>query len=118
VNSGDTAWLLVSSALVFVMTAAGPRALYGGLVRRKNMLSVLMQCMMISSWSASSGWSSDTVSRSPDHGGIIGGLDWVGLRGFAHHAALERRARRELRPTVPHLAFAIFQMISRSSRRR
>ena len=46
VDSGDTAWVLVSAALVMLMTP-GLAFFYGGLVRRKNMLSVLMQCLMI-----------------------------------------------------------------------
>ena len=46
INSGDTAWLLMSAALVMLMTAPGLALFYGGLVRRKNVLSVLMQCMV------------------------------------------------------------------------
>ena len=45
-DTGDTAWVLVSAALVMLMTP-GLAFFYGGLVRRKNMLSVLMQCLMI-----------------------------------------------------------------------
>ncbi|MBU6208231.1 MAG: ammonia channel protein, partial [Alphaproteobacteria bacterium] len=47
VNKGDTAWLLVSSALVLMMSVPGLALFYGGLVRTKNMLSVLMQVLMI-----------------------------------------------------------------------
>ena len=46
VSSGDTAWILMSSALVLLMTP-GLAFFYGGLVRRKNVLSVLMQCFMV-----------------------------------------------------------------------
>ena len=46
-NKGDTAWLLISTALVILMTLPGLGLFYGGLVRSKNMLSVLMQCMVI-----------------------------------------------------------------------
>src|SRR5277367_5984253 len=45
-NSGDTAWVLCSSALVLAMTAPGLALFYGGMVRRKNVLSMLMQCFM------------------------------------------------------------------------
>lgn len=45
-NSGDTAWVLISSALVMLMTP-GLAFFYGGMVRRKNMLSILMQCFII-----------------------------------------------------------------------
>ena len=46
INSGDTAWVLISSALVLLMTPA-LAFFYGGMVRKKNVLSILMQCMMI-----------------------------------------------------------------------
>jgi len=45
-NSGDTAWVLMSSALVLLMTMPGLAFFYGGLVRRKNVLSILMQCFI------------------------------------------------------------------------
>ena len=48
-NSGDTAWILVSTVLVFAMTIPGLAFFYGGLVRRKNVLSILMQCFIIMS---------------------------------------------------------------------
>ncbi len=113
VNSGDTAWLLVSAALVFVMTAPGLALFYGGLVRRKNMLSVLMQCMMIL-FLVSIQWVVVGYSLvfGPDHGGIIGGLDWVGLRGVSHDTPHWNAVLgASYAPTVPHLAFAIFQMM-------
>jgi Amt family ammonium transporter len=47
VNSGDTAWVLVSTALVMLMTIPGLALFYGGLVRKKNVLSVLMQCFFL-----------------------------------------------------------------------
>ncbi len=77
VNAGDTAWVLMSAALVMLMTPA-LAFFYGGLVRRKNMLSVLMQCLMILclislQW-VPFGYS---LSFGPDHGSLIGGLNWV-----------------------------------------
>ena len=48
-NSGDTAWMLVSTVLVLFMIVPGLALFYGGLVRTKNMLSVLMQCLVIAS---------------------------------------------------------------------
>ena len=47
INSGDTAWILTSTALVLLMTLPGLALFYGGLVRTKNVLSVLMQCFAI-----------------------------------------------------------------------
>ena len=105
VDTGDTSWLLISTALVMLMTP-GLAFFYGGLVRRKNMLSVLMQCMMILclislQW-VLFGYS---LSFGPDKGSIIGGLDWaflknVGLTPNADYAG-----------TIPHQIFMMFQMM-------
>lgn len=77
IDTGDTAWVLTSSALVLLMTP-GLAFFYGGLVRRKNMLSVLQQCMMALAlitiqWVAF-GYS---LSFGPDKGGWIGDLSWA-----------------------------------------
>jgi len=103
INTGDTAWVLLSAALVFLMTP-GLAFFYGGLVRKKNMLSVLMQCFMLMciitlQWVVF-GYS---LSFGPDIKGIIGSLSWAGLHGvgiapFAAYSA-----------TVPHQAFMIYQ---------
>jgi Amt family ammonium transporter len=102
-NSGDTAFVLVSAALVMLMTP-GLAFFYGGLVRRKNILSVLMQCMMVLclvtlQW-IFFGYS---LSFGPDLGGLIGGLDWIGL----HNVGAAPNA--DYAPTIPHTAFMIFQ---------
>ncbi len=103
VNSGDTAWLLASAALVMLMTP-GLAFFYGGLVRRKNVLSVLMQCMTILclvtiQWVVL-GY---TLSFGPDVKGLIGNLSWLGLKdvGLSPHAIYAT--------TAPHQAFMIFQ---------
>jgi len=103
INTGDTAWVLISAGLVFLMTP-GLAFFYGGLVRKKNMLSVLMQCFMLMciitlQW-VMFGYS---LSFGPDIKGIIGNLSWAGLHGvgitpFADYSA-----------TVPHQAFMIYQ---------
>ncbi len=105
VDTGDTAWVLMASALVLMMTPA-LAFFYGGLVRRKNVLSVLMQCFLIMCL-ISIQWVlfGYTLSFGPDVNGIIGGFDWFGLKGvglepFAGYAA-----------TIPHQAFMIFQMM-------
>jgi Amt family ammonium transporter len=102
VDSGDTAWVLVSAALVMLMTP-GLAFFYGGLVRRKNVLSVLMQCMMILCL-VSLQWVlfGYSLSFGPDVKGLIGGLDWIGLRGVGGDPS-------SYAPTVPHTAFMIFQ---------
>jgi len=101
-DSGDTAWVLMSTALVLLMTAPGLALFYGGLVSRKNVLSTLMHsfftiCLVGVQW-VLIGY---TVAFGSDKGGILGGLDFLGLSGvgMAPNGAA----------TVPHLAFAIFQ---------
>ncbi|HVO65218.1 MAG TPA: ammonium transporter [Syntrophales bacterium] len=104
-NSGDTAWVLASSALVLLMTMPALALFYGGLVRRKNVLSVLMQCFIILciislQWILY-GYS---LTFGPDTGaGIIGGFDWVGLRGVGG------QPNSDYATTIPHSVFMIFQ---------
>jgi Amt family ammonium transporter len=103
-NTGDTAWVLTSSALVLLMTIPGLAFFYGGLVRRKNVLSVLMQCFIIVcvislQWILY-GYS---LTFGPDIQGIIGNLDWFGLRGVGGTPNADYAA------TIPHSAFMIFQ---------
>jgi len=104
-NPGDTAWLLISTALVMLMTP-GLAFFYGGLVRRKNVLSVLMQCFAILcivslQWTAF-GYS---LAFGPDIKGVIGSLDWAWLRGVGAEPNPTYAA------TVPHTAFMAFQMM-------
>ena len=102
VNSGDTAWVLISSALVLLMSP-GLAFFYGGMVRKKNMLSVLMQCFIIMcvlslQW-VIFGYS---LSFSPSKG-FWGGLSWFGLKGVGFQPYTDYAA------TIPHQAFMIFQ---------
>ena len=103
-NSGDTAWVLTASALVLLMTIPGLAFFYGGLVRRKNVLSILMQCFIIVcvislQWMLF-GYS---LAFGPDFHGIIGNLDWIGLSGVG---ALPNP---DYSKTIPHSVFMIFQ---------
>ena len=82
-DSGDTAWMLVSTAFVIMMTAPALALFYGGLVRRANVLSILMQCLTCMGvltlvWILI-GY---TLAFGPDHWGLIGGLDHMGLAGI------------------------------------
>jgi len=103
VNSGDTAWLLVSTALVMLMTPA-VAFFYGGMVRRKNVLSTVMMSFsvlaLVSILWILYGYS---LSFGPDKGGAIGGLDWIGLMGVGQEPSSVYAI------TVPHLAFMMFQ---------
>jgi Amt family ammonium transporter len=106
IDSGDTAWLLISTALVMLMTP-GLALFYGGLVRRKNVLSTIMHSFFILALISVTwvlwGYS---LAFGPDSGiGLIGRLDWLGLEGVTG-APSETYA-----PTTPHLAFMAFQMM-------
>ena len=105
-NTGDTAWVLASSALVLFMTP-GLALFYGGMVRAKNVLGTLMHSMfamgLISVLWVLIGYS---LAFGPDHGGLIGGLDFIGFSGVGAAAHPDG-----LGATIPHSAFAIFQMM-------
>jgi ammonium transporter, Amt family len=105
VDTGDTAWLLISSALVMLMTP-GLALFYGGMVRTKNVLGTIMQSFIalgvITIQWVLYGYS---LSFGPDVGHIIGSLDWIGLKGVGLDPFPEYSA------TVPHQAFMIFQMM-------
>src|SRR5713101_2725213 len=99
-NSGDTAWMLMASALVLLMTP-GLALFYGGMVRRKNVLSTFMysfftMALVTVQWVVV-GYS---LAFGTTKGGWIGGLDYVFLRGMAP----------QLKGSLPHLAFMAFQL--------
>ena len=103
INSGDTAWVLTSSALVFIMVP-GLAFFYAGLVRGKNALSTLMQSFIALaivglSWIL---WGY-SLAFGPDIGGFIGNLQWAGLHGVS---ATEAGPYAD---TIPHQAFMVFQ---------
>jgi Amt family ammonium transporter len=103
INTGDTAWLLVSTALVMLMTPA-LALFYGGMVRRKNVLSTIMMSFailaLVSILWVLYGYS---LSFGADKGGVIGGLEWLGLIGVGQEPSSVYAT------TVPHLAFMMFQ---------
>jgi ammonium transporter, Amt family len=100
-NAGDTAWLLVSAALVLLMTPA-LALFYGGMVRKKNVLSTIMHSLsaipIVTLVWVLYGYS---LSFGPSHWGLIGSFSFIGLRG------LETAAHG----SVPSLAFVAFQMM-------
>jgi Amt family ammonium transporter len=106
INAGDTAWMLVATALVMLMTP-GLAFFYGGLVRRKNVLSTIMHSLFILAL-VSVTWVlwGYSLAFGPDTGlGLIGGLDWIGLEGVTSDPS------PIYAPTVPHYAFMAFQMM-------
>ena len=101
-NTGDTAWVLMSTGLVMLMTP-GLAFFYGGMVRRKNVLGVLMQCFTILCV-LSLQWVLFGYSLAFAPGkGFWGGLGWVGLNGVGLEPF------KDYAPTIPHQAFMIFQ---------
>lgn len=105
-NSGDTAWVLGATILVMLMTFPGLALFYGGLVKRKNILSMIMMsfsalCLISLQWVL---WGY-SLAFAPDIGHFMGNLDWVGLRSVGlepnpHYA-----------DSIPHLLFMAFQMM-------
>jgi len=112
ISPGNTAWMIVATALVMLMTIPGLALFYGGLVRSKNILNVLMQCFILTAvisleWVAfgySNAFGSSTGALAP----YIGGFDWAFLKGikitdvspYYISQATER---------IPHILFVLFQ---------
>ena len=104
ISAGDTAWMLVATALVMFMTP-GLALFYGGLVRSKNVLGTMMQSI-ISLGVVSVIWVcyGYSLSFGPDMGGIIGSLQWIGLSGVGTDPG-------PYSDKIPHLLFCAFQLM-------
>jgi len=106
IDTGDTAWVLMSSALVLCMILPGLALFYGGLVRSKNVLGTIMHsavilCVISLVWILC-GYS---LAFGPDKGGVIGGLEWIGLQ----NVGLEPSS--SYATTIPHQVFMVFQLM-------
>ena len=101
-DKGDTAWLLISTALVMLMTP-GLAFFYGGLVRRKNILSIMMQCFMILCI-VSLQWIffGYSLSFADSGNSFIGGLKYFGMANIGID---------DVKGSIPHYLFMIFQMM-------
>ncbi|MEO1916405.1 MAG: ammonia channel protein, partial [Myxococcales bacterium] len=100
INSGDTAWMITASLLVLLMTLPGLALFYGGLVRTKNVLSVLMQCL-ISAGMIGVMWVVVGYSLAFGEGNqFIGDLSMLGLQGITPDS---------VRGTIPTYVFVMFQ---------
>ncbi len=104
VNGADTAWILTSTALVLFMTLPGLALFYGGLVRSRNVLSVLMQCFVIAAI-ASILWLVVGYSLAFTDGGSAN--NWIGGLGKVLFAGV---LEGSVEGTIPESAFALFQM--------
>ncbi len=106
IDTGDTAWMLTSSALVLAMVMPGLALFYGGLVRGKNVLGTIMHsfiilCLVSLIWIL---WGY-SLAFGPDRGGLVGGLDWIGLNGVGGDP------HPTYGPTIPHQVFMLFQLM-------
>ena len=103
-NAGDTAFILLCAAFVFIMTP-GLAFFYGGMVRRKNVGNTMMQCVFIMGVSVIM-WVlvGYALSFGGNHAGIIGGVKWFGFNGVGMKPG-------PYASTIPNLAFAAFQMM-------
>lgn len=104
INTGDTAWMLISTALVLMMTGPGLALFYCGLVRRKNVLATMMQSFFLMGV-ISIVWAVVGYSLAFDAGnGFIGGLHFAFLQGVDARPC-------EYAPTVPHTIWVAYQMM-------
>jgi len=103
-NSGDTAFMLICTAFVFIMTP-GLAFFYSGLVRRKNVVNTIMSCVFIMGLSVVMwclfGYS---LAFGGNHGGVIGDFRWFGLNGVGWEAG-------PYADSIPHLVYCAFQMM-------
>jgi len=108
IDTGDTAWVLASSALVLLMTP-GLGLFYAGMVRRKNVLATIMQsfimCGVVGVLWVIYGYS---TAFGTDHWGIIGSLEWIGLKGVGMEPA-KAPFDSLYGATIPQEAHMIFQ---------
>jgi Amt family ammonium transporter len=106
IDSGDTAWMLTSAALVLMITIPGLALFYGGMVRRKNVLGTIMHSFIIVAlisiqwvlWGYS-------LAFGPDTGGFVGGVSWFGLSGVG------LAPYTDYSPTIPHQAYMMYQLM-------
>lgn len=119
INTGDTAWMLVSSALVLLMTP-GLAFFYGGLVRSRNVLNTMMMSLVLMAvvgvtwvlWGYSLAFSPDSVTTANNAVTVntnpfIGNLNWFGLNGVA----FDKPDPVGYAGTIPHQVFMIYQMM-------
>jgi ammonium transporter, Amt family len=120
IDTGDTAWMIVATLLVLLMTIPGLAFFYGGLVRQKNVLNIMMQCMIITAvvtlqW-VIFGYSLSFGSSKGALAPFIGGFDWAFLKGigisdlspyFISHS--QPTADGGTIGTIPHIIFILFQ---------
>jgi len=109
-NAGDTAWMLVASAFVLMMTIPGVALFYGGMVRAKNLLSVMMQCLAITAL-VTVQWIVYGYSLAFSTEGMHAGVtNWHSFLGAFDRTMLAGLTPSTLYQTVPESVFVMFQM--------
>jgi Amt family ammonium transporter len=110
ISSGDTSWMLTSTALVLMMTIPGLALFYGGMVRKKNVLATLMQSFAITCL-ASVLWVvvGYTLAFTPGNG-LVGGFSRFFLHGMVFENEAGRLSVSHLAPTIPESVYMMFQM--------
>ncbi len=105
VDTGNTAFIIICSAMVLLMTP-GLAFFYGGMVRKKNVLSIMMQCFAVMAL-VSVQWvlMGYTLSFGPDVGSVIGNLNFLGLHGVSIFPSPDYAS------TIPHYVFVAFQLM-------
>jgi ammonium transporter, Amt family len=117
-NSGDTAWMLTSMAIVLMMTVPGLALFYGGMVRKKNvgdtvMTSFAITCLISILWlffTYSLAFREGGDVFGTDMGWFIGGLDRAGLQGIMSDIANNKGNPNTLAPTIPETVYSMFQL--------
>ena len=110
IDPGDTAFMYAAASFVMIMTPGGVGFLYGGMTRRKNALTVILQNFLVYAI-VSVQWVvyGYSIMFGPDSGfgpGFIGNFAWVGLNNVFHNAPADVYA-----PSIPHLAYVMFQLM-------
>ena len=111
INSGDTAWMLTSMALVLLMTIPGLALFYGGMVRKKNVLATLMQSFAITClvtilwWIVGYSW-----AFTPGSTPYLGGFSRLFMNGAITLADPKTTTVSHLAPTIPEVVYSMFQL--------
>src|ERR1700722_13808831 len=111
INSGDTAWMLTSGALVLMMTIPGLALFYGGMVRKKNILGTLMQSFTIACLVTVLWWVIGySIAFTPGSTAYLGGFSRLFLNGMVYMHDAMKLSVSHLGPTIPETVYAMFQL--------
>ena len=111
INSGDTAWMLTSTALVLMMTIPGLALFYGGMVRKKNVLATLMQSFTITCLVTILWWVVGySLAFTPGSSAYLGGFGRVFMNGVVYMHDAMKLSVSHLGTTIPETVYAMFQL--------